>query len=261
MLPTLLWIKEQPKYQVLEKYKLGFWISIKIALKNKSFRYYVLVQLFLQVAYSLVISSLQMFLQGILGLGSIEQSLYLLATFCTVLPFLFVWVKLANKRGAKHALYVSMICFSAAFPFAFLINSPVTAIFVLLAAGVGLGGLMLFPTILLGDVVDEDQLQTGQRREGLYAGVSGVIVKISGAFSWFLIGFVLTLFQINKDQLSPATLTPLTDLGLRLLVGLLPVVFVILGILVLRRYPLAGERLAEVKRQVKEINKKLLDTR
>ncbi len=259
MLPTIFGIKEQPKYQIRVEEKISFRQSLKIALKNKSFLYYVLVQLLLQLAYSLVLSSLPMFFQGILGLGSLEYSFLLLATFITVLPFLFVWVKLASKRGAKHALYISMICFAIAFHFAFLINSPIIALIVLLAAGVGLGGLMLFPTILLSDVVDEDQLQTGQRREGLYAGVSGVIVKMSSALSWGVIGLVLTLFQINRDQLSPATLTPLTDLGLRLLVGLLPVVFVLLGILFLRRYPLAGERLEEVKRKVNEMNKKLLN--
>ncbi len=257
MLPTLFGIKEQPKYQIQKEQKISFLQSLKIALKNKSFLYYVVVQLLLQLAYALVLSSLPMFFQGVLDLSGVTQSLYLLATFCTVLPFLFVWVKLANKRGAKHALYVSMICFAAAFPFAFLISSPTTAIIVLLAAGVGLGGLMLFPTILLSDVVDEDQLRTGQRREGLFAGVSGVIVKMSSALSWLLIGFVLTMFNIEQN-VTPATMTPLADLGLRLLLGFFPVVFVIIGILFLRRYPLAGERLAEVKRQVNEMNKKLL---
>ncbi len=140
-----------------------------------------------------------------------------------------------------------MICFSLAFPFAFLINSPIIDIIGLLAAGVGLGDLMLIPTILLSNVVDEDQLQTGQRREGLFGGVSGVIVKMRSALSWGVIGLILTIFQIDNSQLYPDTLTPLADLALRLFVSLFPVIFVLLGIFFLRRYPLAEEHLAEVE--------------
>jgi|GEM_PF-1387403 len=259
MLPTVFKIKEHPEYQVKEEEKIGFVHSFGIALRNKSFLYYVLVQLLLQVSYALVVSSLPLFYSGILGLGSLQYAPLLLATFATVLPFLFVWVKLAGKRGTKQALFVSMICFCAAFPFAYFINSYLVALFVMLAGGVGLGGLMLFPTIMLSDVVDEDQLKTGLRREGVFSGVSGVIVKASNAISYAVIGIVLTLFQVDQNNLNPAALTALSALGLRLLIAFFPVIILIFGILSLRRYPLAGEKLAEIKRQVEELNKSVED--
>jgi len=133
----------------------------------------------------------------------------------------------------------------------------ILAVVVLLFGGFGLGGLMLLPTILLSDVIDEDQLKTQERREGIFTGVSGVIVKLANAISWGIIGVILTIFLIDRETLSPATLTPFNEVGLRILVGVLPVVCIIVGLLFLWRYPLAGSKLAQVKHEVLLLNKDL----
>jgi len=125
---------------------------------------------------------------------------------------------------------------------------------VLLIAGFGLGGLMLFPTVLLSDVIDEDHTKTKERREGIFNGVSGVIVKSSNAISWLVLGIVLTIFQINREDVNPSTMTPLGELGIRILIGVIPIIFIVLGMLFLYLYPLTGDRLEEVKKQVRELN-------
>ena len=181
----------------------------------------------------------------------------MLLIFCVVIPGLYIWIKIAEKKGTRYALFLSMICFCLTFPLIFIVYNSTTMLIVLLIAGFGLGGLMLFPTILLSDVIDEDQLRTNERREGIYNGVSGVIVKSSNAIRWLILGIVLTIFQINRESVSPSTITPLGELGLRLLLGAIPVVFLLLSMLFLYLYPLSGEKLAEVKKQVRELNEKL----
>jgi len=260
MLPTVLFIKERKEYQIKDAaVKISFWKALTISLKNRSFLYFVLVQFLLQLAYALVISSLPLFFEGILGLNQIEYSLILLSAFITVIPGLFIWIWIAKRKGTKFTLFLSMLCFAVVFPFSFFINSPPIAIIVLLFGGFGLGGLMLLPTILLSDVIDEDQLKTKDRREGIFTGVSGVIVKLANAISWGLIGIILTIFLIDRDTLSPTTITPFNEFGLRILVGILPVGFILVGLLFLWRYPLAGSKLAQIKEQVFLLNKELLN--
>ncbi len=259
MLPTIFFVKERKEYQVKEEtVKISFWKAITVSLKNRSFLYFVMVQFLLQLAYALVISSLPLFFVGILGLGELEYSVLLLSAFITVIPGLFIWIWIAKRKGTKFTLFLSMLCFAVVFPFSFFITNPIIGIMVLLFGGFGLGGLMLLPTILLSDVIDEDQLKTKDRREGIFTGVSGVIVKLANAISWGLIGVILTLFLIDRENLSPATLTPFNELGLRILVGILPVVFILVGLLFLWRYPLAGPKLAQVKQQVLLLNKQIL---
>jgi GPH family glycoside/pentoside/hexuronide:cation symporter len=254
MLPTLLFIKEKKEYQILKENKISFFKSIKISLKNRSFVCFILVQFLLQLSYSVVLSGLPLFFEGVLGMGSSEWAIQMLLIFCVVIPGLYVWIKIAEKKGTRYALFISMACFSLTFPLIFLVYNPTTMLFVLLIAGFGLGGLMLFPTVLLSDVIDEDHTKTNERREGIFNGVSGVIVKSSNAISWLVLGIVLTVFQINREDVNPSTITPLGELGLRILLGIIPIVFIILGMLFLYLYPLHGEKLEEVKNRCREIN-------
>jgi GPH family glycoside/pentoside/hexuronide:cation symporter len=256
MLPTLIFIKERKEYQITEE-KKSFFESIKISLRNKSFRYFVLVQFLLQLSYSVVLSGLPLFFEGLLGLGTMEWSIQLLFIFLTVIPSLFLWVKIADEQGTKKALFFSMVAFCIGLSLIFIIFNSVMSLIVLLITGVGLAGVMLFPTILLSDVIDEDQLITNQRREGIFNGVSGVIVKLSNAISWLVLGIVIELFRIDRNNLNPAALTFLNALGLRILLGVIPIIIVILGLYCLHRYPLAGKRLEEVKERVRELNLEL----
>jgi len=190
----------------------------------------------------------------VLGMSSSEWAIQMLLIFLVVLPGLYVWIKIAEKKGTRYALFISMMCFCLTFPLVFLVYTPITMLIVLLIAGFGLGGLMLFPTVLLSDVIDEDHTKTNERREGIFNGVSGVIVKSSNAISWLVLGIVLTVFQINRENVSPSTLTPLGELGLRILIGIIPIAFIALGMLFLYLYPLSGESLEEVKNKVRELN-------
>ena len=260
VIPTILFVKERKEYQIQVEHKVNFTKSVKIAFKSKSFLYYVMVQFLLQLAYSLVLSSLPLFFEGVLGLQSIEWALQLLSVFIVVIPSLYLWIKVASTKGTKYALFCSMVSFAAVFPFIFVVFNPITMVVLLLLAGIGLAGVMLFPTILLSDVIDEDQLTTKARREGLYNGVSGVIVKLANSISWLLLGFMVTLFHIERNDLNPLNITPLNDIGLRISVGLLPVIVIIIGLIFLYKYPLAGNRLKEVKEQVKLINEELSRT-
>jgi len=257
VIPTIIFVKERKEFQIQVEQKVKFIKSLKIAFKSRSFNYYVMVQFLLQLSYSLVLSSLPLFFEGVLGLESVEWALQLLLVFVIVIPSLFLWIKIASTKGTKYALFWSMVAFSAVFPFVFLVFNSLTMMVLLLLAGIGLAGVMLFPTILLSDVIDEDQLITKTRREGLYNGVSGVIVKLANSISWLLLGIMITLFQIDRNNLNPLNITALNDIGLRISVGLLPVLVIIIGLFFLYKYPLAGEHLKEVKEQVKLINEEL----
>lgn len=257
MVPTLLFIKEKKEYQISDKEKWGFLESLKIASKNKSFRYFVLVQFLLQLSYSVVLSSLPLFFEGVLGLDSSQWSILLLLIFLTIIPSLYLWMKIAEKRGTQKALLMSMIVFCAVFPLVFIVFNAMTMLIVLLLGGVGLSGLMMFPTVLLSDVIDEDQVQTNKRREGVFNGVSGVIVKLSNSISWLILGIVIEMFRIDRNNLSPSNLTILNELGLRILVGLIPVIILIFGMYFLYRYPLIGLYLDDIKQKVIQIHKSL----
>lgn len=59
-------------------------------------------------------------------------------------------------------------------------------------AGVGLGGAAIMGPSVLAEVIDHDEERTGERKEGVYASIFGLVGKGGGAFVTALIGALLS---------------------------------------------------------------------
>ena len=67
------------------------------------------------------------------------------------------------------------------------------------SVGVGYAVADLMPWAMLPDVVDEGELESGERREGLYNGVFTFLRKAGGATAYLLAGVLLDLSGYVKD--------------------------------------------------------------
>jgi len=91
-------------------------------------------------------------------------------------------------------------------------------------------------------VADEDELLSGERREGLYVGVFTFLRKLAGAFGVALAFNVLDWVGFEAGQDPDAAVVWV----LRSLTALIPVIFVIMSMFVAFGYPLGRERHAEI---------------
>ena len=108
---------------------------------------------------------------------------------------------------------------------------------------------MLFAS-LLADICDEDELQCGSRREGMFGAMYAWIQKSTASASFLGAGIVLTLsgFQQKLGAAQPAhTLT-----SMRLLLVASTALPPLGAIALLRLYPLNGIRAAETRRRLDE---------
>jgi glycoside/pentoside/hexuronide:cation symporter, GPH family len=111
------------------------------------------------------------------------------------------------------------------------------------------------PWSMVADVVEEDELRTGQRREGIYAGYLVFFRKLAGAISLFFVGWVLkftgfissTTGGVEFIEQPAAAL-----LALRFFVSVVPAIMLCLAIVVAWRYPLDREAHAELRRRLAE---------
>jgi Na+/melibiose symporter-like transporter len=67
-------------------------------------------------------------------------------------------------------------------------------------AGVGYGITDLIPWSMLGDVIDEDELATGERREGIYAGSFTFVRKLGGATGVALAAFLAWRYPLSRAR-------------------------------------------------------------
>lgn len=121
-------------------------------------------------------------------------------------------------------------------------------------AGVGFGAANAVPWAIVADVVEADELKTGKRREGIYAGFLVFFRKLASAFAIFIVGQVLSATGfVSSTTGSSYIAQPESALwALRIFVGVVPAVMLVLSVAVAWRYPLDRKTYEEIRRQVVE---------
>ena len=132
---------------------------------------------------------------------------------------------------------------------------PVSFIPVSIAlAGLGLSGTQTLTYLLLGQVIDEDEVRTGVRREGAFYGANALITKPAESIAIALMPFILQITRfVTREQNNGLIFLeqPSSALfGIRAIVGLIPGIALLIGAIVLHWYPLKGKYLLEVKEKI-----------
>jgi GPH family glycoside/pentoside/hexuronide:cation symporter len=113
--------------------------------------------------------------------------------------------------------------------------------------GIGLGGLVLIGDIIIAEVIDEDEVKTGHQRAGMYFGMSGFVITLSGLLVSTVFGFMMPAFGYDTFlEVQPASV----DLGFRLFLTIPTTIGFLFAIFLLWLYPLHGERLQSIKNQL-----------
>ena len=91
---------------------------------------------------------------------------------------------------------------------------------------------------MLADIVDYGEVKTGFRSESIIFSVIAMLVKFAGALSGFIIGLGLTISGYMPNEVQSVD----TILGLKIVMLLLPVLFVLSSVLIyLKFYKLNGD--------------------
>lgn len=120
-----------------------------------------------------------------------------------------------------------------------------------LIAGYGLAGifasaLWVLPASMLADVVDQDELVSGSRREGVFFGMLNFGEKVAAGVSVLIGGFVLQYFV--RLAPSSAVQTPQTLNHLAILYGLVPGLMLVGSIILISPYALSRSTTLAIQR-------------
>lgn len=185
------------------------------------------------------------------GIDSITVAIVLGIGFLTI-PLI---VRLTQRFGKSRTYIGSMIIFGLTL----LILSqtpPGGQIYLLVSAvfaGFGYGAVNVIPWAMVADVVEEDELKTGKRREGLYAGYLVFFRKLATALSGFAATTLLAFTGFIEGTTGSREFIQQPEsalLALRFLVGGLPAIMLILAIATAWRYPLDREAHDAIRRQL-----------
>jgi glycoside/pentoside/hexuronide:cation symporter, GPH family len=250
IIPGLLFLKFSPKEKTEfnQDYKNApsFFNTLKFCVKSKSFRRYIPAEIATWFVYGMLPTIVPLYGEFILGFGDpIMISLLLGFTFLSAALFMTVlWKPLVQKIGPRKSWLISMILWIATLSPLFFLgpNMEILAFIVFFLIGIGLSGSLYIIDIIIADIVDEDELRTGIRREGGYYGINIFFMRFATVFVFLIIGPVFLIADWGKfDPIN------IPDFELRSLMFIYPAIALIIAIIAIYFYPLDGEILKDVK--------------
>lgn len=221
--------------------------AIGRTIANKSFLTYVIPSTLVQLTFGLLMATMPFYSKYALRIAGEQSTMLLGAVFVVVFVTLALWMRHTVAAGPKRAMSNAIVMFAAALvPFG-LARSFAAGVAGGALLGVGLAGLMLLFDVLLADVIDEDELRTGRRREGMYFGANALFIRLGESVKALVLSTVLRAsgYDPNLAAQPPSVVT-----GIRLLVTGIPIAALVLALVVLKMYPLHGEALARIKKEL-----------
>lgn len=251
LLMSITGSKEDPKASADQG--LPLFRSLAATFSNRSFLIYVLAAMFLQFTFVMLQAVLPFYAKYVIHVEGFQVSLMLGVIFIMAMLWVAFWQKRANRFGSKKTIVLSASLYAVALLPLWFMKSFIGAVITTALIGIGLAGLMILLDVMLSDVVDEDELKTGARREGMYFGINGLLVRLAISFQSLIMGAVLTASGYNANL--PVNLQPESAIiGIKALLVVIPVASVLIAILFYLRYPLYGQKLKDVKEQIQRLH-------
>ncbi len=241
--------RERPEF-VLDP-PLPFAQALRETLRNRAFLAFLGASLFIQLCFVMLTASVPFYARYVLRIGDAETSLLLGAAFIVALPMVFVWSRVAVRVGPRVATMLAIGAFGVALIPFWVARTLLHGILATSLLGIGLAGLIMLTELLIADVIDEDEVRTGVRREGIYFGINGFAIRLGISIQALVISGVLewTGYQPGLAA-QPAT----AIWGIRFLMGGVPLLALLLALASVWAYPLHGPRLEQMKRGLEALH-------
>lgn len=170
-----------------------------------------------------------------------------ISTFCII--GLVTW--LSTRIGKRKTFFISIslsivgfglkwFCYNPELPLLILIPAPLVAF--------GLGALFTLMGSMVADVCDQDELLTGQRREGMFGSIFWWVVKLGMALALALSGILLS--QTGFDATLGGNQSDKTLLLMRIFDVLIPMLASAIAIWIIGTYKLDEKEAHTIRTQL-----------
>lgn len=247
--------REKEEFAAQEKPK--FLESLKAAFKNKPFIFGAVIYLLTWVCMDILQTILLFFIKYVLKLEAMSDTIMALifGTAIIALPF---W-EFASRKLNKRLAYVFGVAFWAVAQILLITVGPQVPmpvlVFLCIMAGVGVSAAHVLPWAILPDAIEWDEFKTGKRHEGMFYSLVTLMGKIASS-----IAIPLTAVMLDVTGYIPnAAQQPVRALlGIRLLVGPVPALFLTISIIFALKYPLERAQFSSIVKELEERREKSL---
>jgi len=237
--------------------EMGFFNSLKYTLRSTGFILYTII--FLSYDYLLLVlgAVIPLYSKYVLSVsGTLETGIMLGVLFIIgLVSIILIWKKLDKLIGSKKGFFISLLLYWIPSIGLVLINSYIFGIITVIFMAPGFGGMLYYVYLIISDVIDEDEIKHGVRREGAFFGITNFFMRLAGVFS------ILTISLIFYDT-GWAQYTPNPGInvifGLQILVFVFPSIAILIIVVCLYFFPFTKKHVEENKEKLEKIHYKKL---
>ncbi|HSH04109.1 MAG TPA: MFS transporter [Anaerolineae bacterium] len=251
---------EESQFSDTQENELGFFDGMRIALSNVPFLYVTSIYLLSWLCIQFVQANIYLYWRYWVGGTDAGFTPVLLGVQLSAFFFVIIWGQVSQQIGKQKVYYIGMsIWIVVCIAIFFVQPGQFTLVYILAGlAGIGVSIGYLIPWSMLPDVIELDELETGQRREGIFYGffvfLQKLGISLGLAFSNIALDFA---GYINPDEIGVIVDQPdNVSFVLRLFVSLVPAVILALSIPVVYNYPITQERHQEIQAQLENRSNK-----
>jgi GPH family glycoside/pentoside/hexuronide:cation symporter len=249
LLLTFFGTREREEFQHQSQPKLKE--SLRAATKNRPFMFAVGIFLFTWTGLNIVQNMLLFFLKYRMNLEA-ESDLVAGTVFISALFTLPIW-EWASRKWDKRRAYIAGMVFLSAVMITLIVIDPSWGLgivfFLAGLAGIGVAAVHVLPWSMIPDAVEVDELETGERHEGMYYSLVLLLRKVASSIAIPMTLLVLDWsgYVSNAEVQSPSAIK-----AIQVLMGPVPSVLFFLGIAFALFYPLSREKHTEIRKQIRE---------
>jgi len=226
---------------------VGLLASLKIVLSSIPFKWFLVANLAKEYIWLVLGATLPFWRKYALGIqqpvevfgtklspGDAEAILLGLPILLTI-PSLLIWRPIVPRLGYRKTWILASFIFIPGFLMVMLANNFYSGLIGTLLTAPGLAGSMIMPFPLISEVIDDDASRHGFRREGIFFGMNGGIVKLAFSAQGILFATAMSLsgYQAGSSVQSTGAVW-----GIRFLIGVTPIIACLIIAYCMYRYPL-----------------------
>ncbi len=204
-----------------------------LSFKNRTYRQYLGIFVFGQMATDVITSMLIFWISDVIVKNDI-LSLVTALTMVIAVALLPVNNKIAQKYGKHFPAIIEQPFRVIGLILAFFLGNDAPEYIIIIVCTLGaIGGSAssFVPWTLLPDLPDTNEMITGQKNAGIYAGMSTFVRKFSSGFAVFIIGIAIDFFGYIESSADVVVVqSDSVILGIKILYCILPIVLTLFTI-------------------------------
>lgn len=243
-------LEDRPEYyahgNIEESFNLAtLWADVRALFGSRTFRAWAGYNLLALAPNAVYFTAFLYLMDHVIRTGGLEATLADTVPMLVVFAFLPLIAKFIKKNGGKKSIFIGSVPYIIGHVWLFFTGSWLAVLLAYIPIMMGKYMMSTAGAPLYAALVDENEQLTGTRKPGLIGALMALIAAPALSSQLVLFMGILTAFGYDNKA---AVQTEQAMLGIRVGTALVPIAFVLVGLIPLLRFPINQAREEELSR-------------